>query len=116
MTEFERAKILTEAYNIFDKYKEKTCLQYYFNMIHLLSNVALVAPIPQKMLRTIATPYHLRLIFELLLIVRPTSKLRLIKIISSLYKAQIPTSVFQGALQEPLLEASQYTLLFTKDQ
>ena len=104
MIEFEESKLLNEAYDLFDKYKEKTCLSYYFNMIHLLSNVAQVAPLPLKMLRRIATPYHLRLLFELLLVVKPTSKLRLIKIIKNLQKAQVPSTVFQSALKDPLLK------------
>ena len=78
-------KLLNDAFHVYDLHKEKTCLNYYFSMIYLLSNVAQVAPIPLKMLRTIATPYHLRMLFELLLVVSPKSKLKLIKIIKNLH-------------------------------
>ena len=108
-------KLLNDAYHIYDHYKEKTCLNQYFSMIYLLTNVAQVAPLPLKMLCTIATPYHLRLLFQLLLTVSPKSKLKLIKIIKNLYIAKLPTSVFQNALKEPLLEPSEKPLLFTKD-
>ena len=84
-------------------------------MIYLLTNLAQVAPLPLKMLSTIATPYHLRLLFELLLRVSPKSKLKLIKIIKNLYTTKLPASVFQNALKEPLLEAPDKPLLFTKD-
>lgn len=87
LTELERVELLNDAYHIYDHYKEKTCLNYYFSMIYLLSNVAQVAPIPLKMLRTIATPYHLRMLFELLLVVSPKSKLKLIKVIRNLHDA-----------------------------
>ena len=83
-------------------------------MIYILSNVAMVAPVPLKMLRTIATPYHLRLLFELLLVVSPNSKLKLIKIIENLHKVQLPATVFQSALKEPLLKDDQ-PLLLIKD-
>ena len=39
--------------------KEESCLDHYFSMIYLLTNVAQVAPLPLKMLRTISTPYHI---------------------------------------------------------
>ena len=73
-------------------------------MIFLLSNVAQVAPIPLKMLRTIATPYHLRLLFELLLVVSPKSKLNILKIVRSLLANQIPSEVFIDALKKPLFK------------
>lgn len=102
--EIEKIKILNTAYNVYDAQTEKTCLDYYFSMIYLLTNVAQSAPIPLKMLRTIATPYHLRILFELLLVVSPKSKLKLIKIIKNLHKVQLPATVFQSALEEPLLK------------
>ena len=96
---------------------EKNCLDYYFSMIYLLSNVAQVAPIPLKMLRTIATPYHLRLLFELLLVVSPKSKLKILKIITSLIANQIPSEVFTDAFKgEPLLDhADEPALLKNSD-
>jgi hypothetical protein len=76
---------VNDSFRIYDIQKEKGCLDSYFSMIFLLSNVAQVAPLPLKMLRTIATPYHLRLLFELLLVVSAKSKLKIIKIVKSLH-------------------------------
>ena len=112
--ELERVMLLNSAYNLYDDQTEKTCLDYYFSMIYLLTNVAQVCPVPLKVLRTIATPYHLRLLFELLLVVSPKSKLKLIRIIKNLHAVQLPATVFQSALKEPLLKESEEPLLFTK--
>ena len=104
ITEEESEKLINDAFRVYDKLKEKSCLDYYFSMIYLLSNVAQVAPLPLKMLRTIATPQHLRLLFELLLVVSPKSKLKLIKIIGNLHSTQLPAEVFSGALKEPIIK------------
>lgn len=78
-------------------------LSDYFNMIQLLSSVAQVAPIPMKMLRSIATPYHVRLLCELLMIENPANKVRIIQLFDSHIKNRIPAHVFKDALAEPLI-------------
>ena len=67
-------------------------------MIQILANAARSAPIPKKMLKTIATPYHLRILLELLIIVSPASKLKIIKIFETFIKNEIPEEVFNQAV------------------
>ena len=80
----ERDELLNDAYRVYDSQTDKNCLNSYFSMVYLLTNVARVAPIPLKMLRTIVEPYHIRLLFELLLFASPKSKLKILKILGSL--------------------------------
>ena len=52
-------------------------------MIQILSNAARSVPIPKKMLKTIATPYHIQLLLELLIVVSLESKIMIIKILDN---------------------------------
>ena len=56
------------------------------------------------MLRQIATPYHLRLLFELLLVVNPKSKLKILRIIKSLHDNQLPSQLFVDAFKKQLFD------------
>ena len=71
-------------------------------MIHILSNAAKSVPIPKKMLKAIATPYHIQLLLELLIVVSPASKMMLLKILESFIKNDLPADVFNQAVSKSL--------------
>ena len=75
-------------------------LDQFFSMIHLLLNVAQVAPYALKMLRSMSTPFHVRTLCELLVVVNPPNKLRIIKILNKLVENKIPSQVFEEAFEE----------------
>ena len=54
------------------------------------------------MLKAIATPYHLKLLLELLLVVSPKSKLMIIRILTSFISNGIPEEVFNQAISSKL--------------
>ena len=80
----------TYVISFYDRLIEKSSIDKFFSMILLLANVAQSAPIPQKTLITISTPYHVRLLLELMTVVSPKSKLKIVKILDSLIKNKIP--------------------------
>ena len=91
------SKEKAEINDLHDELIDDQFLEKYLSMIHLLTNVAKNAPIPKKMLKAVATPYHLQLLLELLTVVSPKSKLKLIKILESLMQNGIPQEVFNQA-------------------
>jgi hypothetical protein len=54
------------------------------------------------MLKAIATPYHIKLLLELLLVVSHKSKLMIIKILTSFISNEIPEEVFNQAISSQL--------------
>ena len=76
--------------DLHDELIEEAFLENYFRMVHLLSNAAINAPIPKKMLKSVATPHHIHLLIELLTVVSPSSKLKVLKIIESFVRNDIP--------------------------
>ena len=67
-------------------------------MILLLSNTARNVPIPKKMLKTIATPYHIQLLLELLIVVSPSIKLMINIVLDNFIKNDLPADVFNQAV------------------
>ena len=53
------------------------------------------------MLKTIATPYHIRTLFELMLSSGKTNQIYILTIINNLIKNKVPLQVFYQALGEP---------------
>ena len=68
-------------------------------MILLHVNVSLACPMSQQMLLSIATPYHLKIILQLLLIVPTDLKLNIIKILDGLHKNNLPQDLFEKAVE-----------------
>ena len=72
-------------------------LSQFFSMIHLLLNVAQVAPYALRMLRSMSTPFHVRTLCDLFKVVSPKSKLNIIKVLNKLVENKIPSQVFTEA-------------------
>ena len=100
----QRAKISSEAQGIFQRLHSE--LKLHLEMIMILSSVAQVAPLPMKMLRSIATPHHVRVLGELLIIGEMPQKVKIIELFTSLIKNKIPSKVFSDSMLEPLTQAA----------
>ena len=84
-------------------------------MLYLFTNVAQVAPQLLKMLQSVASSYHVKTLFQLLLIASPKCKLDIICIIRNLIHANLHLEKFNEALVDPLLTTDDGELLFLKN-
>ena len=66
-------------------------------MLSLHVSVSLVSPMPQQMLLSLATPYHLKILLQLLVILPPQEKLRLLKILNLFHLNKLPQELFDEA-------------------
>ena len=76
-------------------------LQDSFSMLHLFTNVSQAVPRLQSMLLGVANSYHIRTLFELLLVASPKTKLNIILVIRNLVSANVLLETFNNALQSP---------------
>ena len=82
-----------------------------FSMLHLFTNVSQAIPRLQKMLQGVANTYHMRTLFELLLVASPKTKLNIIFIIRHLINANILLETFNNALQDTKIKYEEPILL-----
>ena len=87
----------------------------YLSMLQLHVNVARIRSLPQQMLMTLATPYHLSIILKMLEILNPINQLDLLKILSGLHSNSLPRQLFDDAakLQMAATEEPAHILIFT---
>lgn len=78
----------------------KERLSKFFSMIHILLNVAQVAPYALRMIKSMATPFHVRTLCELLLVIDPSNKMNIIKVLNKIVENKIPEQVFTEAFTE----------------
>ena len=76
------------------------------SMLQLHVNVSLASPLAQQMLLSLASPYHIGILLQLLVVVPPFQKLRIIKILDCLRQNKLPRQLFDDAVK-PLLEERQ---------
>lgn len=80
-------------------------------MLQLHVNVSLASALPQQMLLSLASPYHIGILLQLLVILPPESKLKIIKILDGLRQNKLPRQLFDDAVK-PLLGEDRKDLLF----
>ena len=71
-------------------------------MIYFLLNVCEVAPYALKIIKQLASPYHIRTMVDLLKYCRPTDNLAILKVLKKLKDSNIPDEIFTQALNEKI--------------
>ena len=92
--EDKRGKVI----NFISTQMDSNFLSSSLSMLHLFTNVARVTPRLLKVLQSVSNVYHIRTLFELLLVASDKSKLDIICIINNLIKVEVPLEQFNDAL------------------
>ena len=87
-------EIVAEAKAVYNKEMIDTFLNGYLSMLYLLANVAQIESIPRQILKKISTPERIGILFELYQVVNSSFQIKIIRLIDSLLKNDLPVECF----------------------
>jgi hypothetical protein len=67
-------------------------------LVDVFTSIATASSHPLSMVQRVANPYHLSSLFNLLLLVQPDLKIKILKILTNITKIGLPFEVFEEAV------------------